>query len=271
VGGAAARAAANETWSTAASSAAAGRATDRAAPDAAAISADRRADGDVAAPRSRSVAGRGYNLVAGGSSGLWWGRGRGLALGWPIDAGGRGERGVGDATLDADAGLALRGRGAVRRGALGKRCRPGGRGAGIAEVRGAEQAVAAATAGLPASDAARGDGGDAESRGAASPSRSGHEAAASAAAYESGSGNTAWAAAVDGGRGGRSGVGDGGRPPPADPGEDGHGGGAAAAGGGGDGGAPLSSSAAAATADAVAAGDNESPTTRGRGRGRGWT
>jgi len=138
-------------------------------------------------------------------------------------------------------------------------------------VRGAEQAVAAATAGLPASDAARGDGGDAEFRGVTSPSRSGHGAASSAAAYASGSGNTAGAAAADGGRGGGSGVGDGGRAPPADPGGDRYGGGAAAAGGGGDGSGPPSFSAAAATADAVTTGDNESLTDRGKGRGIGWT
>jgi len=186
-------------------------------------------------------------------------------------AGGRGEHGVGDATLDADAGLAVRGREVGRRGALGGRCPPGGRGAGVAEVRGAEQAVAAATASLPASHDARGDGSDAESRDAASPSRSGHGAAVSAAAHGNDSVNTAGAAAADGGRGGGSGIGDGGRAAPADPGGDGNGGGAAAAGGGGDGGGPPSSSAAAATADAVAAGDNESPTARGRGRGLEWT
>jgi len=271
VGGAAARAAADEKRSPAASSAAAGEAADRAALDTAATAADRRSDGDVEAPPSCSVAGRGYNLVAGGSSGLERGCRRGHALGGPIGAGGRGERGVGDATVDADAGLAVRGRGEGRRGALEGRCPPGGRGAGVAEVRGAGQPVAAATAGLPVSVAARGDGGDGESRRATSPSRSGHEAAASAAAQGSGSGNTAGAAAADGGRGGASGVGDGGRAPPADPGGDEHGVGAAAAGGGGDGGGPPSSSAAAATADAVAAGDNESPTARGRGHGRGWT
>jgi len=76
VGGAAARAAADETRVPAASSAAVGGAADRAALDATATAADRRADGDVEAPPSRSVAGRGYNLVAGGSTGL--GRGRGL-------------------------------------------------------------------------------------------------------------------------------------------------------------------------------------------------
>jgi len=138
-------------------------------------------------------------------------------------------------------------------------------------VRGSEQAFAAATTGLPASDAARGDGGDAQSRSAASPSRSGHEAAASAAAHGSESGNTAGAAAADGGRGGGNGVGDGGRGPPADSGGVENEGGTAAAGEGGDGGGPPSFSAAAATTDAVAAGDNESPTSRGRGRGRRWT
>jgi len=74
VGGPAAGAAADDTRSPAASSAAAGGAADGAAPDAAAAAADRRSDGDVEAPPSRSVAGRGYNLVAGGSTGL--GRGR---------------------------------------------------------------------------------------------------------------------------------------------------------------------------------------------------
>jgi len=69
VGGAAARVAADETRLPAASSAAAGGAADRAASDAAATAADRRAEGDVEAPPSRSVAGRGNNLVAGGSTG----------------------------------------------------------------------------------------------------------------------------------------------------------------------------------------------------------
>jgi len=76
VGGAAARKEADDTRSPAASSSAAGGAADQAAPDAAAAAADRRADRDIEAPPSRSVAGRGYNLVAGGSTGLGRGRGR---------------------------------------------------------------------------------------------------------------------------------------------------------------------------------------------------
>jgi len=107
LGGAAAGAPADDTRSPAASSAAAGGAADRAAPEAAAAAADRRADGDVEAPPSRSVAGRGYNLVAGGSTGLWRGRGRRNELCGPIGAGGRGGGGVADATLDADAGLSV--------------------------------------------------------------------------------------------------------------------------------------------------------------------
>jgi len=268
MGGAAKQAAADETWSPAASSAAPGGAADQAAPDAAATAADRRADGDFGAPPSRSVVERGYNLIARGSSTL--GRGRRGALGGPIGAGGRGESGVGDATLDTDAKLAVSDRGAGRRGALGGRCPTGGHGAVVAKVREAELSVAAATSGLPASDAARGDGGDAESRSAALPSRSGYGAAASAATHGSGSGNTAGAAAADGGCGGGTGVDDEGRATPAKFGGVGHGEGAAAACGGGDGGGPPSSSATAATADAVAAGDNESSTGRDRGGCRGW-
>jgi len=70
-GGEAAVAAANDTRLPAASSAAAGGAAERAAPDAAAAAADRRADGAFEAPPSHSVAGRGYNLVAGGVNGAW--------------------------------------------------------------------------------------------------------------------------------------------------------------------------------------------------------